>query len=206
MEMIIKKFWLRNILKPLGYNLKQYEYRPFVRNLALEGKKNLIGVEIGVLDGWHALEMMEALSIKKLYLIDPWEEYEGYDESQGNLRKTQRELQKREAVARKVLKKYEDRIEFLEAFPQDVINYFQNNSLDFVYIDGNHQYKFVKQDIKLYYPKVKKGGWIGGHDYTNSSETKREGFGVFKAVNEFFNKINFHELDWWVIKRNKKWK
>ena len=200
--MIIKKFWLRSILKPLGYNLKQYAYRPFVRNLVLENKKDLIGIEIGVLDGIHALDIMEALDIKKLYLIDPWEEYEGYAESQGNPRKTQRALNKRLEVAKKVLKKYGNKVEFVRGFSQNVVDKFKDKSIDFVYIDGNHQYEYVKQDIRLYLPKVKVGGWIGGDDYTNSSETKREEFGVFKAVKEFFDtdKINFYELDWWVIK------
>jgi hypothetical protein len=36
---------------------------------------------------------------------------------------------------------------------------------DFVYIDGNHQLKAVEEDINLWLPKIKKGGWIGGHDY-----------------------------------------
>jgi hypothetical protein len=42
---------------------------------------------------------------------------------------------------------------------------FEDESLDFVYIDANHAYSFVKQDISLWWPKVKKGGWICGHDY-----------------------------------------
>jgi len=198
----MKKFWLRKILKPLGYNLEQYTFRPFVRNLKLENKKDLVGIEIGVLDGIHALDIMEALDIKKLYLIDPWEEYEGYAESQGNPRKTQGALNKRMEVAKKVLKKYGNKVEFVRGFSQDVVDKFKDDSIDFIYIDANHQYEFVKKDIELYYPKVKIGGWFGGHDYTNSSETKREGFGVFKAVNEFFDtdKINFYYLDWWVIK------
>jgi hypothetical protein len=44
-------------------------------------------------------------------------------------------------------------------------NMFQDESLDFVYIDANHAYDFVKQDIELWYPKVKKGGYLWGHDY-----------------------------------------
>ena len=67
---VIKKFILRKILKPLGYNLKQYEYRAFIRFLKKTGKKDLVGAEIGVLDGWHALEMIEILPIKKLYFLD----------------------------------------------------------------------------------------------------------------------------------------
>ena len=204
--MIMKKFILRKILKPLGYNLIQYQYRAFVRNLKHLNKKDLVGVEIGVLDGWHALDMMESLSIKKLYLIDPWAEYKGYDESQANPRKTQKALNERMRVAKKVLKKYGDKVEFIRKFSEDATEHIKDESLDFLYIDGNHQYEFVKKDIELYYSKVKKGGIIGGDDYTSSSETEREGFGIFKAVNECFKKeeINFHDTDWWVIKTKEK--
>ena len=196
----MKKFWLRKILKPLGYNLIQYEYRALVSELQHLNKKNLIGAEIGTLDGWHALDIMEALSIKKLYLIDPYKAYEDYAESVGNPRKAQKALNERMRVAKKVLKKYRDKVRFIRKFSEDAVDMFKDNSIDFVYIDGNHQYEFVKKDIELYLPKVKKGGWIGGDDYTNSTETEREGFGVFKAVNEFFKNINFYERDWWVIK------
>lgn len=198
----MKKFWLRKILKPLGYNLVQYKYRSFVRYMASLNKKNLVGVEIGVLDGWHALDMMESLSIKKLYLIDPWTEYKGYDESQANPRKAQKAMNGRMNVAKKILKKYGNKVKFIRKFAEHATGDIEDGSLDFLYIDGNHQYEFVKKDIELYYPKVKKGGVIGGDDYTSSPETEREKFGVFKAVNEFFKKkkINFYDTDWWVVK------
>ena len=198
----MKKFILRRILKPLGYNLIQYQYRPFVRNLKSVDKKDLVGVEIGVLDGWHALDMMEALSIKKLFLIDPYKAYGEYYESVGNPRKAQKALNERIRVAKKVLKKYGDKVEFIRKFSEAATEHIEDRSLDFLYIDGNHQYEFVKKDIELYYPKVKKGGIIGGDDYTSSPETERERFGIFKAVNEFFKKkrIFFYDTDWWVIK------
>ena len=202
----MKKFWLRKILRPLGYNLKQYEYRTFIQFLRTTGRKNLVGAEIGTLDGWHALEIMEALPIKKLYLIDPYKAYEDYEESVGNPRKTQKALNERMRVAKKVLKKYGGKVEFIRMLSEDAAKVIKNNSLDFVYIDGNHQYEFAKKDVKLYYPKVKKGGFLAGHDYTNSQLTARENFGVFKAVNELIKKepIYFHELDWWIIKGEKK--
>jgi len=199
---VIKKFLLRKILKPLGYNLIQYRYRPFVRHLKSLNKKDLVGVEIGVLDGWHALDMVETLSIKKLYLIDPYKAYGEYHESVGNPRKAQKALNERMRVAKKVLKKYGGKVEFIRKFSEAATEHIEDGSLDFLYIDGNHQYEFVKKDIELYYPKVKKGGIIGGDDYTSSPETERERFGIFKAVNEFFKKkrISFYDTDWWVIK------
>lgn len=59
-------------------------------------------------------------------------------------------------------------------------NIFDNNSLDFVYIDASHDYESVKQDLNLWYPKLKACGIIGGHDY--------EWGGVKQAVDEFANK------------------
>ncbi len=57
---------------------------------------------------------------------------------------------------------------------------FGNRSLDFVFIDAAHDYANVKADINAWWPKVKVGGWIGGHDYDPSWP------GVIQAVNEFF--------------------
>ena len=46
-----------------------------------------------------------------------------------------------------------------------VIDNFPKNFFDFVYIDGDHSYKGAKSDLRNYYPKVKRGGVIAGHDY-----------------------------------------
>jgi len=75
--------------------------------------------------------------------------------------------------------------------------------LDFVYIDGNHSYEFVKKDIQLYYQLIKADGVIGGHDFTGSF------IGVVRAVVEFALKHRFklektffiRPPDWWIIKK-----
>ena len=59
---------------------------------------------------------------------------------------------------------------------------YANNSLDFVFIDANHEYEDVKKDIESWLPKIKSGGYIGGHDYNANSFP-----GVIKAVNDLFN-------------------
>ncbi len=201
MKKEIKRFILKNILKPLGYNLMRYQYRTFDRNLKFLNKKDLIGAEIGVSEGRHALDMMEELHIKKLYLIDPYKAYEEYYQSVENIDSTQQALDKRMKEAKKVLRKYGNKVEFIRKFSENATEHIKDESLDFLYIDGNHQYEFVKKDIELYYPKLKKGGIIGGHDYASCPETERQRFGVVKAVNEFFKKekINFHNACWWVV-------
>lgn len=68
---------------------------------------------------------------------------------------------------------------------------FPDNFFDLIYIDGDHSYQSVKQDILLWIGKVKKKGIIAGHDYNWS--------GVEKAVNEiFFNKFKLFGRHWLV--------
>lgn len=56
---------------------------------------------------------------------------------------------------------------------------YNNDSLDFVFIDGGHDYDTVKRDIINWYPKLKKNGFIGGHDYAVYESVRN-------AVDEFF--------------------
>ena len=63
---------------------------------------------------------------------------------------------------------------------------YEDNSLDFVFIDASHEYEDVKEDILAWLPKVKIGGVLAGHDY-NTFE------GVNRAVDEIFN-INNLEI------------
>jgi len=58
---------------------------------------------------------------------------------------------------------------------------YNNGSLDFVFIDASHDYENVIADIRAWYPKVKEGGVIAGHDYPDWP-------GVKKAVDEYFGK------------------
>jgi predicted O-methyltransferase YrrM len=56
---------------------------------------------------------------------------------------------------------------------------FQNESVDFVFIDADHSYEAVRQDIEVWLPKIKPGGMLAGHDYG-------EPCGVKQAVDEKF--------------------
>lgn len=58
---------------------------------------------------------------------------------------------------------------------------FADNSLDFVFIDADHSYDAVMADIAAWQPKVKPGGWLGGHDYHPKKFP-----GVVKAVRQVF--------------------
>jgi hypothetical protein len=62
----------------------------------------------------------------------------------------------------------------------DVLNQFENDYFDLIYIDGDHTYEGVKSDLSVSFLKTKNGGLICGHDYTSDRFP-----GVVQAVNEF---------------------
>ena len=84
---------------------------------------------------------------------------------------------------------------------KDAINDIEE-TLDFVYIDGNHDYEFVKNDIEIYYAHLKKGGVIGGHDFYNGFAKTHNGvvtaftqFTVSKTI-----QLCVEQPDWWFYK------
>ena len=70
----------------------------------------------------------------------------------------------------------------------------QDGSLDGAFIDDDHSLSGCTRSIVAYYPKVKRGGWIGGHDYDHPD--KRFKFRVTEAVHAFFDPLGLPiELD-----------
>lgn len=163
----------------------------------LKGKKNLVGAEIGVDAGYNASRMLSHLDIKKLYLVDP---YLPYVYNDWNVANPSKQLQ----VALNALKSFKDQIVWINTSSLEATKYIEDNSLDFVYIDGNHQYEFVKADIKAWLPKVKKGGILGGHDYTHPEtpavKTVVDEIFLNKGGYNFFVDLSPGQYDWWIVK------
>jgi len=93
----------------------------------------------------------------------------------------------------------EHKVNFMQMPSVDAANLIDDESLDFVFIDANHSYESVAEDIKAWFPKVRKGGIISGHDYNDKEYMSFDPFyqidytmeihlGVVKAVDEFFPK------------------
>jgi hypothetical protein len=77
-------------------------------------------------------------------------------------------------------------VKVIRDYSFEAVKQFDDNYFDFVYIDGDHSYEGTKRDIIDWYPKVRKGGILSGHDFGNPGN-KRMKFGVTKAVKEFVN-------------------
>jgi len=160
------------------------------------GNNELIGCEIGIEEGHNSKNILNYLNIKKIYLIDPYVDYFEDDV------KSPYDSKYNKKVAHRKLKKYQSKIIWIEKYSSDALNDI-NEKLDFCYIDGNHDYKHVTEDIKNYYKKLKIGGILAGHDIENGLVPNHDG--VVKAVLEFVNKNNLklyiHAPDWWIIKK-----
>jgi predicted O-methyltransferase YrrM len=91
---------------------------------------------------------------------------------------------------------FEKFIEVHQGLSQDKFFLFPNNSFDFIFVDGDHKYSGVIKDLELYWPKLRPGGIMIGHDYDSNAWDERfienefaenKHHGVIKAVNEFFD-------------------
>ncbi len=190
----------------------------FLNSLNLNGK----GAEIGTFKGEFSKKILNSWG-GKLYMVDVWrplsdDEYDDMSNHRNHI----------DAYSKVIdnIQGFEDRAFMLRMKGEYASELFEDESLDFVYIDANHTYQGVKDDIKLWFPKVKKGGLLLGHDYLPSVmykdgdkdipvylsygdvKNKYAGmFGVNPAVNEFVEeygyglKVTEEDLGtWWIIK------
>ena len=178
--------------KSLMNVFSNYYLRPMGKYIKANYKDPLVGIEIGTAFGYNAKNMLIELPIKKLYCIDAWKMYGDY--TYENM-KEQTEFEKTCLTAINRLKPFKDKIEIIRKFSDEAVNDVPK-TVDFVYIDGNHEYEFVKKDIEMYEGKVRKGGVIGGHDI--------DGYGVLKAFVEYVHDKDYKYYvkgpDWWVVK------
>lgn len=130
-----------------------------------EGQDQITGIEIGIASGWNMHSFLTEIPNLKLTGIDPFEsfvEMRGTDNQLGLVE--QATLDRHYYAASKNLEEFGDRASIIRAKSNDVFNTIQNNSIDYVFIDGDHRYEGALSDMVNFYPKVRKGGIFSGHD------------------------------------------
>lgn len=192
-----RSLWIKDISKYIG-----------------DGK----GVEIGVFKGDFSKEILQNWR-GTLYMIDVWKELgdEYVDSSNHMFHGTPyRDVMEN-------IKGFEDRAIMIRASSKVSSDMFEDESLDFIFIDANHAYEYVVEDINIWFSKLKKGGIFSGHDYIlidwyndpNFMENKKDKhiytflddgtpfyngiFGVNPAVDEFCEKEGYslnHTGEW----------
>ena len=141
-----------------------------------------VGAEIGVYKGKYSKWLCVKNSGSKLFLIDPYKAYPEYVEQHDEAGQKVMDQCYKEAQER--LTRFN--VEFIKKTSMEALNDFVDESLDFVFIDGNHTFEYVVADIAGWSKKVKKGGIVSGHDYYRSIESKkmreRYGEGALKLI------------------------
>lgn len=135
----------------------------WLNNLKLTGEM----AEIGCLAGTFSRTVLSQWKGKKYHVIDPWA-----CQATDVYRERQDSSERYEEMYQGVLElaKEDARVNVLRMLSADAAKGFKNGQLDCVYIDGNHAYAHVMEDMDNYWPKVKIGGIMGGHDYKNKTD------------------------------------
>lgn len=151
------------------------------------------GAEIGVFDGQYSKMLCDNIPGLKLYAIDPWEVYDDLPELKIDKPSV------RVNYIDKIAESYEQAKNLLQdhscklikKLSLDAVKDFTKNSLDFVYLDGNHSFDYIMQDIIEWSKIVRPGGIVSGHDYTTRGY-KEIGCQVRTAVNTY---TSIHKIE-----------
>ena len=166
----------------------------------VKDQRQLFGAEIGVWQSKNASEIFKELDMYYLALIDPWKAYDNKEviPIERNFGLTNQHIM--DWWYKYALWKFNtaDNVTVIRKHSYEIVGAYQDNFFDFVYIDGRHIYKDVLIDCEMWYPKVRSGGILGGHDYYN----ELCGEDIRKAVNVFLNnkpnKLHTRGEDWWI--------
>jgi hypothetical protein len=156
----LRKFGIKELLRRVGLVATD---RRFIFSIVPEGGRC---AEIGVWRGDFSREIHYENSPDELILIDPWEFQPDFENRMygGSVAKSQKDMDQMYEGVKNSFKKHEN-VTIYRDYSEQAANNIEDNSLDWVYIDGNHYYEYVKKDLKIFSNKVNPGGFIVGDDY-----------------------------------------
>ena len=166
----------------------------------LANRSHARGAEIGVQAGRTTSRLLTKLpGLEKLYCVDLWRLYPDYEKDrvrQGDAWPSQGLLDEDEKKFRKLVFPFGMKVLTLKMDSVRAATYVEDGSLDFVFIDANHLYEYVRDDIAAWTPKVRRGGLVIGHDY--NYPVKMHTWGVKRAVDEVFEIAKKEDLGSWM--------
>ena len=139
--------------------------------------KNSKGAEIGIFEGAFSQYIIDIVKPSFFYLVDVFTGNTISGDKNGeNMKEANLDI-----IYENLTNKFKDNnsIKLFKGFSSNFYKSIPDDTLDFIYIDGEHSYQGVKLDINEARKKVKSGGIISGHDYTPRFQ------GVIDAVDEF---------------------
>jgi predicted O-methyltransferase YrrM len=160
--------------------LKRYK---LISSLIKERLKNKLGAEIGVWKGQTSEYLLNHHKKLRLICVDPYKKYEHYDKHHNwGAFDSQRKLnQLAEVVRCRLQRNFGNRVIWLKRTSIEAAKGVDDGALDFCFLDGNWGFEYVKQDVEIWLPKIRKGGVLIGHRINSN----KDGFQCVKrAVDE----------------------
>lgn len=176
--------------------------------------KHSVGAEVGVFKGEFARVIHERCDPSELHLIDVWRhtdfdfdnplpEHASYPALfRAHLKHAEPDLADRPIA--EVYEAFLDRVRAFAAerkgvtihrgLSTEIAKTFPDQYFDFVFIDANHDYQPVLNDLHAYAPKMKPGGLIIGHDHFDNGLSNTSSYGVIDAVNTFTRRTPWRRL------------
>lgn len=164
----------------------------------IDTNDTLTFLEIGVYQGNNIIPLSKKYPLINFIGVDAWSSlaFENYYKGEVMSLLNQKEM---DFIYESVL--YSsiniNNLKYIRGFSHDVSQKFEDESLDMIFIDAAHDYTSVKRDLLAWYPKLKVGGILSGHDYSLKF------FGVVEAVNEIigYDNISIYDDDVFVHRK-----
>ena len=189
----------------------------------LERENKTVGVELGVQGGYYSnIILSQWPSCREYHLVDLWAHQENYEDL-ANADQAEQDRLYNESIEN--TKDWKDKIRICRNYTSVCVEKMPDGHFDFVYVDARHDYKGVYEDVRAWWPKLRVGGIMAGHDYvtqddgpqqsdqdwtTNYDGTKDETGTVVKgAVDKFATEvcrqltISYREGEWntWAMRK-----
>jgi hypothetical protein len=132
--------------------------------------------EIGCAEGYFSADILRWPNCKSLLMVDNWGKIENQT-GDGNNPQGWHDKNYSDAMMR--VNFAIEKVKILRGISWDMAKRVEDESLDLLYIDCCHTYECVTKDLRAWYPKVKLGGVVAGHDFLNKA------YGVRQAVIDF---------------------
>lgn len=162
--------------------------RSLIALLSQTGEERLRGAEVGVALGETSRALLERFPNLELYMVDSWSTYEDADPYylSGDLcaRLTAEQQRERAREAARNTKFAEARRTIVVQDSVAGVELTGEEPLDFAFLDADHTYEGVKRDLEAWWPRIRPGGLLTGHDY-GGLRNRLGLFGVSRAVDEF---------------------
>lgn len=179
----------RPFTEPSGTFLLPFKRRRLLRFLP----SRAVVAEIGVARGKFSAWIKRVTDPRYLALIDPWvHQSESVYPADANNVEDREQNRRHEAVRRRFASNRTNaHVEVLRKFSHEAARDFDDGHFDWVYIDANHSYDSVRQDLLVWEPKVRRDGFICGHDFAVHGTARKLRFGVVEAVSEFVENSDY---------------